>query len=271
MSLILVNGRGPVPGRGGGGDDQGTTTGGVQVAPRSRGCAASGTGRSGRTLVSRAVGSLPGTCSVGELCWLGTHGVLRNRACGRGRPVLGCEFWIGAGDRAFGGWAQVDATSPATCVARRPAPARSSSRGPGRGVPSRPRAAVPWSSTTASSPRWRSRPTYVGGRPPGGAPRPARHRAPSCATRTSWPLPRAATGGRSISRARPDRGHVAVPWADRARASPPPPAVRSPTPGRDAALLPGLTRADREVPAGHLVRPRRRSAPRMAISSSAPR
>jgi len=62
------------------------------------------TGRSGSTLVSRVLGSLPGFCSVGELCWLWTYGVLRNRPCGCGRPFLECPFWTSVGARAYGGW-----------------------------------------------------------------------------------------------------------------------------------------------------------------------
>jgi hypothetical protein len=75
----------------------------------SRVCMIGATGRSGSTLVSRVLGSLPGAFSVGELCWLWTYGVLRNRACGCGQPFLECPFWTGVGKRAFGGWDQVDA------------------------------------------------------------------------------------------------------------------------------------------------------------------
>lgn len=80
-----------------------TETGTVRV------CFIGATGRSGSTLVSRVIGSLPGTCSVGELCWLWTYGVLRNRPCGCGLPFLECPFWTGVGERAFGGWDRVDA------------------------------------------------------------------------------------------------------------------------------------------------------------------
>jgi hypothetical protein len=66
-------------------------------------------GRSGSTLVSRVLGSLPGAVSVGELCWIWTYGVLRNRTCGCGQPFLECPFWTGVGQRAFGGWDGVDA------------------------------------------------------------------------------------------------------------------------------------------------------------------
>lgn len=75
----------------------------------SRVCFIGATGRSGSTLVSRVLGSLPGAVSVGELCWVWTYGVLRNRPCGCGEPFLECPFWTGVGKRAFGGWEQVDA------------------------------------------------------------------------------------------------------------------------------------------------------------------
>lgn len=76
---------------------------------RSRVCFIGATGRSGSTLVSRVLGSLPGVCSVGELCWLWTYGVLRNRPCGCGESFLDCAFWTDVGKRAFGGWETVDA------------------------------------------------------------------------------------------------------------------------------------------------------------------
>ncbi|MFC4783440.1 hypothetical protein ACT8ZV_03135 [Nocardioides sp. MAHUQ-72] len=75
----------------------------------SRVCFIGATGRSGSTLVSRVLGSLPGCFSVGELCWVWTYGVLRNRPCGCGEPFLECPFWTGVGKRAYGGWDQVDA------------------------------------------------------------------------------------------------------------------------------------------------------------------
>jgi hypothetical protein len=75
----------------------------------SRVCLIGATGRSGSTLVSRVLGSLPGTVSVGELCWVWTYGVLRNRPCGCGETFLDCPFWTGVGKRAYGGWDRVDA------------------------------------------------------------------------------------------------------------------------------------------------------------------
>lgn len=67
------------------------------------------TGRSGSTLLSRVLGTVPGVCSVGELCWIWSYGVLRNRSCGCGLPFSDCPFWTGVGKRAYGGWEQLDA------------------------------------------------------------------------------------------------------------------------------------------------------------------
>lgn len=72
-------------------------------------CYIGAAGRSGSTLLSRVLGSLPGACSVGELCWIWTYGVMRNRPCGCGADFLDCPFWSGVGTSAFGGWHQVDA------------------------------------------------------------------------------------------------------------------------------------------------------------------
>lgn len=72
-------------------------------------CLIGGAGRSGSTLVARVLGSLPGTISVGELCWVWTYGVLRNRVCGCGVAFHDCPFWSGVGKRSFGAWEDVDA------------------------------------------------------------------------------------------------------------------------------------------------------------------
>lgn len=67
-----------------------------------------GTGRSGSTLISRALGAVPAACSVGELCWLWSYGLIHDRPCGCGRPFSACPFWQAVGEEAFGGWAHVD-------------------------------------------------------------------------------------------------------------------------------------------------------------------
>jgi Sulfotransferase family len=69
------------------------------------------TGRSGTTLVGRVLGTAPSVCSVGELYWIWQFGVLQNRSCGCGRPFGECPFWTAVGDKAFGGWDNVDATT----------------------------------------------------------------------------------------------------------------------------------------------------------------
>lgn len=68
-----------------------------------------GTGRSGSTLLSRVLGSVPGVCSVGELCWLWSYGVTNNRVCGCGAPFHDCPFWTHVGKGAYGGWDNLDA------------------------------------------------------------------------------------------------------------------------------------------------------------------
>lgn len=66
------------------------------------------TGRSGSTLVGRTLGSAPGMCHVGELCWIWNYGLLSNRPCGCGAPLRECRFWTAVGEAGFGGWDRVD-------------------------------------------------------------------------------------------------------------------------------------------------------------------
>ena len=67
-----------------------------------------GYSRSGATLVSRALGQLPGFLSVGELGYLWKRTLPENRLCGCGARFLDCPFWAEVGRRAFGGWDNVD-------------------------------------------------------------------------------------------------------------------------------------------------------------------
>jgi hypothetical protein len=64
-------------------------------------------GRSGSTVVSGMLGNIPGMFPVGELrgIW---HAVRLNERCGCGVPFAECSFWREVGDRAFGGWSEVD-------------------------------------------------------------------------------------------------------------------------------------------------------------------
>ena len=67
-----------------------------------------GSGRSGSTLLDRAIGQLPGFFSGGEILDIWRAGVGENRLCGCGRPFAECEVWQAVGQSAFGGWNAVD-------------------------------------------------------------------------------------------------------------------------------------------------------------------
>lgn len=66
-----------------------------------------GCGRSGSTLLDRMLGQVPGVCSLGELGQL-WRALLLNQECGCGQPIQDCPFWWAVGQRAFGGWENVD-------------------------------------------------------------------------------------------------------------------------------------------------------------------
>jgi Sulfotransferase family len=67
-----------------------------------------GLGRSGTTLVERLLGELPGVCALGEVVHLWQRDVRDDERCGCGARFSGCTFWKRVGERAFGGWANVD-------------------------------------------------------------------------------------------------------------------------------------------------------------------
>jgi hypothetical protein len=67
-----------------------------------------GVGRSGSTLLTRALGSLPGYVAVGETFFIWDQGVSKDRVCSCWRPFSECPFWSAVGDAAFGGWQNVD-------------------------------------------------------------------------------------------------------------------------------------------------------------------
>ncbi|MEU1244357.1 sulfotransferase [Micromonospora parva] len=52
-----------------------------------------GSGRSGSTLVTTVLGQLPGFFAAGELRYLWRRGILENRQCGCGSPVVDCPLW----------------------------------------------------------------------------------------------------------------------------------------------------------------------------------
>jgi hypothetical protein len=67
-----------------------------------------GLGRSGSTLLERAISQLPGVCGAGEVVYLWERGILNNERCGCGTPFRECPFWSAVGQGAFGGWDNVD-------------------------------------------------------------------------------------------------------------------------------------------------------------------
>jgi hypothetical protein len=52
-----------------------------------------GAGRSGSTLLTLLLGSLPETFAVGELRYLWQRCVVERRLCGCGRPLPECALW----------------------------------------------------------------------------------------------------------------------------------------------------------------------------------
>lgn len=67
-----------------------------------------GMGRSGTTLLERALGAVPGVAALGEVMHLWRRGVDEDELCGCGTAFSACPFWQQVGARAFGGWSAVD-------------------------------------------------------------------------------------------------------------------------------------------------------------------
>jgi hypothetical protein len=67
-----------------------------------------GVGRSGTTMLERALGELPGYHVLGETVHLWQRALVDDELCGCGRPFSACPFWTAIGERAFGGWDRVD-------------------------------------------------------------------------------------------------------------------------------------------------------------------
>jgi hypothetical protein len=67
-----------------------------------------GAGRSGSTLLDLMLNEVAGVFAAGELRYLWNRGVRDNELCGCGERFLSCPFWSAVGERAFGGWAEVD-------------------------------------------------------------------------------------------------------------------------------------------------------------------
>lgn len=68
-----------------------------------------GSGRSGSTLLERALGEVAGVAALGEVVHLWDRAVRDDELCACGQPFGACPFWSGVGRRAFGGWERVDA------------------------------------------------------------------------------------------------------------------------------------------------------------------
>lgn len=67
-----------------------------------------GLGRSGTTLVERLLGELPGVVALGEIVHLWQRDIVDDERCGCGARFSACTFWKRVGDKAFGGWGNVD-------------------------------------------------------------------------------------------------------------------------------------------------------------------
>lgn len=65
-------------------------------------------GRSGTTLLERALATSPRIIAVGEVVHLWRRGIQDNEPCSCGETFLRCPFWTDVGNEAFGGWDQVD-------------------------------------------------------------------------------------------------------------------------------------------------------------------
>ena len=67
-----------------------------------------GLGRSGTTLLERALAELPGVEALGEVNHLWQRSLVEDELCGCGKAFSRCPYWQAVGDKAFGGWGNVD-------------------------------------------------------------------------------------------------------------------------------------------------------------------
>ena len=71
------------------------------LSPKLRVVLVAGAGRSGSTLLTLMLGSLPDAFAVGELRYLWERGIVEQRLCGCGQPVPECSVWSKILGRAF--------------------------------------------------------------------------------------------------------------------------------------------------------------------------
>jgi Sulfotransferase family len=88
----------PAAAGGGQGAGRPTTPGGPTVVY------ITGSGRSGSTLLERALGSAPGLVNVGELFDIFRRDAPQTERCGCGEPFATCPFWAGVARHSFGNW-----------------------------------------------------------------------------------------------------------------------------------------------------------------------
>lgn len=67
-----------------------------------------GMGRSGSTVLGRALGEIPRWWSLGEVVHLWTRGVAENERCACGERFHECPIWTAIGNEAYGGWNNLD-------------------------------------------------------------------------------------------------------------------------------------------------------------------
>lgn len=67
-----------------------------------------GLGRSGSTLFELLLNEMGPAVSVGETIHLWERGVGNNERCACGAPFDRCQHWTAVGEKAFGGWHEVD-------------------------------------------------------------------------------------------------------------------------------------------------------------------
>lgn len=68
-----------------------------------------GIGRSGTTVFEMSLGADDRIVALGEVMHMWRRSLIDNEPCGCGKPFSQCPFWQSVGEKAFGGWSNVDA------------------------------------------------------------------------------------------------------------------------------------------------------------------